>query len=126
MTKDVLKYLQPNAVIPIDMETTTALVNALKERLAQPEQEPVAWINAEKRTFEWNGPVLWNTPTVAVLNKIPLYTHPPQRTWVGLTPEEFHEACWESYVDPVTGECSTGDREYAVRWTEAKLRSKNT
>jgi hypothetical protein len=43
------------------------------------EQEPVAWINAEKRTFEWNGPVLWNTPTVAVLNKILLYTHPPQR-----------------------------------------------
>jgi|688.fasta_scaffold1618155_2 hypothetical protein len=53
-------------------------------------------------------------------------THPPQRTWVGLTPEEFHEACWESYVDPVTGECSTGDREYAVRWTEAKLKEKNT
>jgi len=50
----------------------------------------------------------------------------PQRTWVGLTPEEFHEACWESYVDPVTGECSTGDREYAVRWTEAKLKDKNT
>jgi hypothetical protein len=49
-----------------------------------------------------------------------------QRTWVGLTPEEFHEACWESYVDPVTGECSTGDREYAVRWTEAKLKEKNT
>jgi len=43
MTKDVLKYLQPNAVIPIDMETTIMLVNALKERLAQPEQEPVAW-----------------------------------------------------------------------------------
>jgi hypothetical protein len=43
MTKDVLKYLQPNAVIPIDMETTTALVNALKEALAQrTEQEPVA------------------------------------------------------------------------------------
>jgi hypothetical protein len=50
-------------------------------------QEPVAWINAEKRTFEWNGPVLWNTPTVAVLEKIPLYTTPPaaQRQWVGLT-----------------------------------------
>jgi hypothetical protein len=51
---------------------------------------------------------------------------PPQRTWVGLTDEELHEACWESYVDPVTGECSTGDREYAVRWTEAKLKEKNT
>ena len=55
-------------------------VIVIKERLAQPEQEPMAWINAEKRTFEWNGPVLWNTPTVAVLDKIPLYTHPPQRT----------------------------------------------
>jgi hypothetical protein len=74
-------------------------IAALKERLADPmrevqrlgqeiEQEPVAWINAEKRTFEWNGPVLWNTPTVAVLNKIPLYTHPPRHTWVGLTDEE--------------------------------------
>jgi hypothetical protein len=42
-----------------------------------PVQEPVAWINAEKRTFEWNGPVLWNTPTVAILDKIPLYTTPP-------------------------------------------------
>jgi hypothetical protein len=52
--------------------------------------------------------------------------HDSQRTWVGLTDEEFHEACWESYVDPVTGECSTGDREYAVRWTEAKLKEKNT
>jgi len=49
-----------------------------------------------------------------------------KREWVGLTDEELHEACWESYVDPVTGECSTGDREYAVRWTEAKLKEKNT
>jgi hypothetical protein len=61
-------------------------------------------------------------------NGIPLeqWVKPPQRTWVGLTGEELHEACWESYVDPVTGECSTGDREYAVRWTEAKLKEKNT
>jgi hypothetical protein len=49
----------------------------------------------------------------------------PQRTWVELTDEEFHKACWESYVDPVTGECSTGDREYAVHWTQAKLKEKN-
>jgi hypothetical protein len=38
MTKDVLKYLQPNAAIPIDMETTSMLVNALKDAYA--EQEP--------------------------------------------------------------------------------------
>jgi hypothetical protein len=123
MTQDVLKYLQPNAVIPIDMETTTALVNALKERLAQPEQEPVAVVDVHE--------FYDNCANFSLLQKLPkgkhtLYTIPPQRTWVGLTPEEFHEACWESYVDPVTGECSTGDREYAVRWTEAKLKEKNT
>jgi hypothetical protein len=55
---------------------------------------------------------------------VPVYLHPKE--WVGLTDEEFHKACWESYVDPVTGECSTGDREYAVHWTEAKLKEKNT
>ena len=55
-------------------------------------------------------------------------TTPPaaQRTWVGLTDEQIHEACWESYVDPVTGECSTGDRECAVRWALAKLKELNT
>ena len=41
MIKDALKYLEPNAAIPIDMETTIMLVNALKEALAQPEQEPL-------------------------------------------------------------------------------------
>jgi hypothetical protein len=53
-------------------------IDDLDKAIAELEsQEPVAWINAEKRTFEWNGPVLWNTPTVAVLDKIPLYTTPP-------------------------------------------------
>jgi hypothetical protein len=55
-------------------------------------------------------------------------TTPPaaQRTWVHLTDEQIHEACWESYIDPVTGECSTGDRECAVRWALAKLKELNT
>jgi len=35
MIKDALKYLEPNAAIPIDMATTIMLVNALKEALAQ-------------------------------------------------------------------------------------------
>ena len=64
-------------------------IAALKERLADPmrevqrlgqeiEQEPVAW---------WN-----NTGTHIDLNVsgrgTPLYTTPPQRTWVGLTKQE--------------------------------------
>jgi hypothetical protein len=35
MTQDVLKYLQPNAAIPIDMEITSLLVNALKKALSE-------------------------------------------------------------------------------------------
>jgi hypothetical protein len=35
--------------------------------------EPVAYINVEERTLEWAAPVVWNTPTVAQMDKIPLY-----------------------------------------------------
>ena len=80
MIKDALKYLQPNAAIPIDMATTTMLVNALKEALAQrTEQEPVAHCKVRplrgdesfpKVEFDWvNQPVPG-----------PLYPTPPQRT----------------------------------------------
>jgi hypothetical protein len=95
------------------------------------EHEPVAWLEPEWREKicpEVGYEVTMTDDHPRDLCWIPLYATPPtaQRTWVGLTDEEFHEACWESYVDPVTGECSTGDREYAVRWTEAKLKEKNT
>jgi len=80
MIKDVLKYLQPNAAIPIDMETTTALVNALKEALAQPpqpEQEPVAWMwdvnNGGGYTSRGVG--LYQTD-IPFAKHTPLYTHP--------------------------------------------------
>jgi len=43
-------------------------------------QEPVAYINVEKRILEWAKLTSWETPTVVNLPKIPLYTHPPQRT----------------------------------------------
>ena len=103
--------------VQAELKAFEALVRADERALAAPMQEPVAWINAEKRTFEWNGPVLWNTPTVAVLDKIPLYTTPPaaQRQWVGLTDEEEVEL-WES---------TDSDWELMKR-TEAKLKEKNT
>ena len=59
-----------------------------KAAFAQPAQEPVAFINAEQRTFEWAKPTSWHTPTVVNLPKISLYTAPPQRPWVGLTDQE--------------------------------------
>ena len=60
------------------------LVDDVVAALAQPEQEPVAYLceNAVgHRYFRWKKPSSTYKP-------IPLYTTPPQRTWVGLTDEE--------------------------------------
>jgi hypothetical protein len=43
----------------------------------------------------------------------PLYTHPPQRTWVGLTDED--EIDWDG-----------GDLKSLIKAIEAKLKEKNT
>ena len=78
-------------------------IAALKERLAQPEQEPVAWISPKGHIhFE------------PYLDSVPLYTHPPQRTWVGLTDEDWDEIFGNSLTIGA-----------AIKNTEAKLRSKN-
>jgi hypothetical protein len=49
-----------------------SIIDALEERLAQPEQEPVAWLYeaGNDRTLHWYKPPLYGTP---------LYTTPPQR-----------------------------------------------
>ena len=77
---------------------------SIKEVLAQ-EQEPVAW---------WN-----DTGTHIDLNVsgrgTPLYTHPLQRTWVGLTAKEKHEFRYSHMT--------TAD---FIEDIEAKLKEKNT
>ena len=60
-------------------EAITAIKAALEAK-----DEPVAYINVEQRKLEWAKYISWNTPTVVNFPKIPLYTTPPQRTWVGL------------------------------------------
>ena len=49
--------------------------------------EPVAYINVEERKLEWAKPTAWHTPTIAQMDKIPLYTHPAKE----LTDEEIYE-----------------------------------
>jgi hypothetical protein len=55
---------------------------------AQPEPEPVAYINVEERKLEWATPIKWETPTVVKMGKVPLYTAPPQHEY----PENFIDA----------------------------------
>jgi len=47
--------------------------------------EPVAYINVEERKLEWAKPTTWHTPTIAQMDKIPLYTYPAKT----LTDEEI-------------------------------------
>jgi hypothetical protein len=82
----------------------------------KPEQEPVAFINVEKRSLEWVKPISWHTPTTVNLPNIPLYTTPQQRTWVGLTGEEI-QSCWDGDLSPYQMQC--------IREIEAKLKEKN-
>jgi hypothetical protein len=65
--------------------------------------EPVAYINVEERRLQWAGPVKWNTPTIAKLDKIPLYTHPVKE----LTDEEIVNLYKETEAD------NGGIREFA-------------
>ena len=103
---------QPNHFIN---QTITSLRQAIKELESQ---EPVAYINVEKRILEWAKLTSWETPTVVNLPKIPLYIHPPQRTWVGLTDEEITSVEYNNH--PLNG-----IRSYA-RAIEAKLKEKNS
>ena len=65
-------------------ELEDAAIEALEAALAQPEQEPVAWMLPDY------GDVLSaNEADGTGIYNIPLYTAPPKREWVGLTDEEI-------------------------------------
>ena len=92
---------------------------SIKKVLAQPEQEPVAW-----GVFEGNLHDMFFTEAEAVemaqlkgnhAEVWPLYTTPPQRTWVGLTYEEKHEIRYSHMTSA----------EF-IEFIEAKLKDKNT
>jgi hypothetical protein len=57
--------------------------------------EPVAYINVEERKLEWAKPTTWHTPTIAQMDKIPLYTHPAKT----LTDEEIDDIGREHLTD---------------------------
>ena len=87
--------------------------DAVEEALAQPEQEAVAWL------WELTGEVTTDPDRADGMWK-PLFTTPPQRTWVGLTDEEVEQLAglvdWNS-------EHATWNFSMEV---EAKLKEKNT
>lgn len=64
---------------------------AAQDKLAQPEQEPVAWIQKDMECDDFDpDSVTCEKPARAAdgWEWIPLYTTPPQRTWVDLTDDD--------------------------------------
>ncbi len=117
-----LAYKTPNGKYWIDagypdihLERFAELVAAAA--LAQPEQEPVAWVDkiwTERpdlaKEIQMNR--LFSRCQLQD-NQIPLYTAPPRKPWQSLTDEEIMEPWpFETRIE-------------LVRWIEAALRSKN-
>jgi hypothetical protein len=157
------EWLFPYAIVPVDVETTAALVAEIHRligvvggmALAQPEQEPVAWLESEPSTKNWPLRNLfanswsnsyssrWHVgskkPDAPLGNRLtPLYLAPPQREWVGLTEEEYknirygsdESGPYVSYGEYDEGyECGSEIEIYVddfAKAIEAKLREKNT
>jgi len=80
----------------------------LRSRLAQPEPEPVAWMDRRHETFT-SAYAMNHHMADPLGDYVPLYTAPPQREWQGLTDEEANALTYASIAE-----------------IEAKLKEKNT
>jgi len=146
----------PDAVNPHPISIAIA---AVKEALAQPEQEPVAWMredemkaitSLEKDAWvecgrgelvgDYNKPLGYLSEGGAerLLTKkqaiehiknfklfahdVPIYTTPPQRTWVGLTDDEIDQGLLRSDYAFKTAEAWRAGVVFAM----TKLKEKNT
>lgn len=94
---------------------TNQEITSLRQAIAEAEkQEPNGYLwftqHMEHRFTHYKP----RPEQVFIGKPIPLYTHPPQRTWVGLTDED--DIDWDG----------TGNLKQLVEAVEAKLKEKNT
>ena len=69
---------------------TIKAITAIKAAMAQPAQEPVAWMMPDGQIID-----KWALQFYGGQAGKPLYTTPPQRTWVGLTePAQQEPVAW--------------------------------
>jgi hypothetical protein len=119
-----LKYLENNspetdALVQVEPHVWehkgSLVIQALRQALAQPEHEPVAWVIED-------GEVDYYVDVVAKIKPgTPLYTAPPKKEWVGLTDEEIKEI-----VGPWGDTPIKGYTRKLFDQIEAKLKEKNT
>ena len=94
-------------------------LTAIKEALAQPEQEPVAWMHVQGNYKEPSFRELADDEVERGWEQYPLYNTPPQRTWwVGLTDEEREIIAKDYSLDGL-------GYKSPFKEIEAKLKEKN-
>jgi len=109
-----LEALESDPVSHAGLVNRKQAINALRQALAQPEQEPVAYETENELWWAHSGDINnWIRK-----NGVPLYRRQPQREWVGLTDEEIAQGLKESWVTEQAWQS-------AVWWAEAKLKEKN-
>jgi len=96
------------------IERQLEVITAVKKALAQT-QEPVAWVVYSSAEND----IVWADKGKRLKQNTPLYTTPPQRTWVGLTDDEIAQGWKESWVAEQAWQS-------AVWWAEEKLKERNT
>jgi hypothetical protein len=92
--------------------------------LAQPEQEPVAWIQKDMECDDFDpDSMTCEKPNIGAdgWEWIPLYTTPPQRPWVSLTDDQIKEI-----VGPWGDTPIKGYTRKLIDQIDAKLRENNT
>jgi hypothetical protein len=80
----------------IDQSNNDDAIEALRQALAQPEQEPVAWADKMGAVIPHSHKLF--QPDLLKDYTRPLYTAPPKREWVGLTVEEARKF-YEKYTN---------------------------
>jgi hypothetical protein len=120
------EWLFPNAFVPVDVETTSALIVEIKRlidvvgsmALAQPAQEPVG-VFCEDDDIGYVRLIPHQQMKLKAWDK--LYTTPQQRPWVGLTDEEIDYL----YVEHRGDGGPTAICEQFAKAYEAYLKEKN-
>jgi hypothetical protein len=109
-----------------DGTVSVALPDGDELRIVLPnQQEPYCWTwDVWVSGGKWRAEYGWEKPTEKVVNLQPLYTSPPQRTWVGLTDEEIK--AFDTWHDNREEEVGWVNPSEIVAYIEAKLKEKNT